>query len=172
MNFSARTPDRVREEIVALLPRLRRYCATLAGNRDMGDDLMQSAVERALMHLDRFTPGTRLDSWVYRIARNIFIDQLRAERVRGGHPVPFDEIPDVAGDDGQAIVDARSDLASATLAFAALPTAHREIFSLVVIDGMSYRDAADLLEIPVGTVMSRLARARSAIELSVTGGVA
>lgn len=158
----------LRTQIVALLPRLRRFCAALTRNGDAGDDLCQATIERALTRADQFEPGTRLDSWMYRIARNIQIDTARRRNVRG-HEVDIDDALDIAGDDGVAVVEGRSDLARAEAAMAGLTEDQRALIALVVIDGQSYKDAADTLGIPVGTVMSRIARARRAIDLAVRG---
>lgn len=157
-------PKAFRRDIVALLPRLRRFCCALAGGRENGDDLLQATVERALASEQRFERGTRLDSWMYRIARNIRIDQARASKARGGIAATIDEIAEPIGSDGIAVVEGRSDLTAVARLFAALPQPQREVFSLVALDGLSYRDAADILEVPIGTIMSRLARARSTME--------
>lgn len=154
----------LRNAIVAILPRLRRFCMALARNMDAGDDLCQAAIERALSRSGQFTPGTRLDSWMYRIAQNIHIDEGRRKQVRGIQ-VDADEVAGLAGDDGVQIVEGRSDLARAQQAMASLPEEQRAVLALVVLDGMSYKEASDTLGIPMGTVMSRLARARRAIDL-------
>ncbi len=158
----------LRTQIVALLPRLRRFCAALTRNGDAGDDLCQATIERALSRSDQFEPGTRLDSWMYRIARNLQIDAVRRRHTRGVE-IDIDDAFDVAGDDGVAVVEGRSDLARAEAAMAALPDEQRALIALVVLDGQSYRDAAEMLDIPIGTVMSRIARARRSIDLAVRG---
>jgi RNA polymerase sigma-70 factor, ECF subfamily len=160
-------PD-FRAQLVALLPRLRRFCAALTRNGDAGDDLCQAAIERALARADQFEPGTRLDSWMYRIARNLMIDTARRRKTRGTE-IDIDDTFDIAGDDGVAIVEGRSELSRAEAAMAALPEDQRALIALVVIDGQSYKDAAEVLDIPIGTVMSRIARARRSIDLAVRG---
>lgn len=105
---------------------------------------------------------------MFRIAQNIRIDQARAAKVRGVQ-VDVDELVTLEGEDGRATVEARSDLAAAQRAMAALPEDQRALMALVVLDGQSYKDAAEILDIPVGTVMSRLARARRAIDSYVHG---
>lgn len=154
--------------IVALLPRLRRFCLSLAGSHDRADDLCQAAVERALSRSDQFQAGTRLDSWMYRIARNLHIDQIRRVRTRGAE-IDIEDSFDISGEDGVQIVEGRSDLDRARRAMASLPEEQRSLLALVVLDGLSYKEAAATLEIPIGTVMSRLARARRAIDLQVNG---
>jgi RNA polymerase sigma-70 factor (ECF subfamily) len=154
-------PDDVRARIVAFIPRLRRFCGGLSESRHQGDDLMQATVERALSRIDQWQPGTSLESWMYRMARNIRIDRARADRVRGaGADVSTDVLP---SDDVLARLEARSDLDAVRAAMASLPAEQRELMALVVIDGQSYKDAAEILEIPIGTVMSRIARARRSI---------
>jgi RNA polymerase sigma-70 factor, ECF subfamily len=158
----------VRDQIVAHLPRLRRFCMVLAGNADAGDDLMQATVERALKRQDQWLQGTRLDSWMFKIAQNIRIDQARAIKVRGVQ-IDVEEAVSLTGDDGRAIVEGRSELAKAQAALATLPEDQRALMALVVFDGQSYKEAAEILDIPIGTVMSRLARARRAIDIHMHG---
>jgi RNA polymerase sigma-70 factor, ECF subfamily len=158
----------IRAQIVALLPRLRRFCMAISGGADAGDDLMQATVERALSRSDQWQQGTRLDSWMFRIAQNIKIDQARATKVRGIQ-IDVDELISLQGDDGRVIVEARSDLTAVETAMAALTDDQRASLALIVIDGQSYKDAADILNIPIGTLMSRIARARRAIDLHVHG---
>lgn len=155
-----------RAKLVELLPRLRRFCMALARGQDAGDDLCQAAVERALSRAALFDSGTRLDSWMYRIAQNIHIDQIRRHRTRGVE-VDVEEHQTLEGENGIAIVEGRSDLACAEAALNALPDDQRALMALVVLDGASYREAADILDIPIGTVMSRIARARRAIDRAV-----
>jgi RNA polymerase sigma-70 factor (ECF subfamily) len=157
------TAGSVREAIIAALPRLRRFCWALAGNADDGDDLMQATVERALDRAHQFEEGTQLNSWLFRIARNLRIDAARQSARRGLH-MTIEDAPEQQGEDGRELVENRSELAAAQRALQALPEDQRATFVLVVVEGLSYREAADLLEVPVGTVMSRLARARGRIE--------
>lgn len=165
-------PVDLRKELVALLPRLRRFCTALAkGNAD-GDDLCQAAVERALSRADQFLPGTRLDSWMYRIAQNIHIDQIRRMNTRGTEVPVDDPALSLAGEDGVRVTERRSELARARAAMFALPDDQRSLMALVVLDGKSYREAADIVGIPIGTVMSRIARARRAIDNHVNGAAA
>lgn len=157
----------MRREIVAILPRLRRFCLALARNADRADDLCHSTIERALSRSEQFRPDTRLDSWLYRIAQNIHIDQGRRERTRGIE-IDIDEVFALGGCDGLQVMEGRSDLYKARQAMANLPEDQRELLNLVVIDGMAYKDAAHILKIPIGTVMSRLARARRSINRALT----
>lgn len=161
------TKDAVfRGELVSLLPRLRRFALALTGSRDAAEDLLQAAVERAMLHASSFEKGRRLDSWVYKIMQNIWLDMRRtdARRLRNSMDVLGDEI-----EDGRRVVEARDELRLATAAFEKLPPEQRTVLMLVVLDGYSYKETADLIGAPVGTVMSRLARARAAIAANVRG---
>ena len=127
------------------------------------DDLAQTALERALTRQHQFAPGTRLDSWVFRIAQNLWIDQARSRKSRGGH-VELDE----------AHAESRSeDMASRidmTRTIASLPEDQRAVVGLVLVEGWSYQEAADILQTPIGTVMSRLSRARERIRVALSVG--
>jgi RNA polymerase sigma-70 factor (ECF subfamily) len=155
--------DEVKTRIIAFLPRLRRFCTALARSDDKGDDLMQATVEKALTRLDQWQEGSSLESWMFRIAQNTHIDEMRVLARRGVH-VDVDAAAELAGDDGRRIVEGRSDLARVRTAMAALPEDQRAALALVVLDGQSYAEAAKILEIPIGTIMSRIARARAAID--------
>jgi RNA polymerase sigma-70 factor (ECF subfamily) len=146
--------------MVELIPRLRRFAYALAGSKDEGDDLVQAACERALARLDQFAPGTRLDSWMFRIVQTIWLDRGRRRRTRGAEIDP--ELVALS-DHGVAArrAEDRLTLAAVRSAVAALPEEQRSVIALVAIDGRSYREAADALGVPIGTVMSRLARARA-----------
>lgn len=151
----------LRTQIVALLPRLRSFARGIAGSRHDGDDLLQAACEKALSRLHQFEVGTRLDRWIMQIVKTTHIDRIRQwQRQR-----PADltaEIADVLPFDARIHeqTEARQDLSIVRAAFAQLPQEQREVMVLVVMEGMSYQDAADALDVPIGTVMSRLARAR------------
>ena len=129
---------------------------------------MQATVERALARSDQWREGSRIDSWMFRIAQNLNIDLARARRTRGV-AVDLDAIAERAGEDGRVTVEQRSELAAAVDAMNALSDDQRALIALVVVDGRSYREAADMLEIPIGSVMSRLARARQAIDARLNG---
>lgn len=171
MNGGAAADEALRAAVVAALPRLRRFCYALAGGSADGDDLLQSTVERALGHMDQFTPGTQVESWMFRIAQNLHIDRGRAAR-RRGVAVPVEEAYDLAGDDGRQVVEGRSELAVALAALATVPDDQRAAFVLVVVEGLSYREAADILDVPIGTIMSRIARARGRLQQALQCGAA
>jgi RNA polymerase sigma-70 factor (ECF subfamily) len=149
----------VRQEMIELLPRLRRFAYAQTGSREAGDELVQAACERALERLDQFTPGTRLDSWMFRIVQTIWIDGMRyaGRRPRASAKV-MDALPFDARIHEQT--EARADLAIVRAAVARLPEEQRLVLALVGIDGRSYQEAADALGVPIGTIMSRLSRAR------------
>lgn len=149
-------------EIVAFLPVLRRFAISLCRSRDLADDLVQSTCERALLGAERFEPGTRLDAWLFRILRNLWFDYLRRQKTAG---VAGDiaEHPDLAGASGDAEVESRSDLRSVSAAIGRLPPEQREVLLLVCVEDLSYKETAEVLSIPIGTVMSRLARARKGL---------
>jgi len=154
--------ETIRHQIVQLLPRLRRYAIALAGSAADGDDLVQDTVERALKNLHAWEPGTRLDSWMFRIAKNRFIDKRRAAK---RHPVSGSDVLDVTdvAHDGERAMEARLSLRSVSQALQRLPEEQRHAVALVLVDGLSYRDAADLLQIPIGTLTSRISRARESL---------
>lgn len=158
--------DRVEDQLVAFLPNLRRFAISLCGARDVADDLVQAACERALANAARFESGTRFDAWMFRILRNLWIDQIRRRKTAGEH-VDVDEQHHLAGASGERDVEARLALKSVEGAIAALPDEQREVLVLVCVEELSYRETADVLEIPIGTVMSRLARARQNLAKTV-----
>lgn len=130
---------------------------------------MQATAERALLRSHQFDPATRIDSWMFRIAQNIHIDGIRGSRRRGTQ-VSSDELIDMPGEDGRTLVENRSDLALAQSALQQVPDDQRAVFILVVVEGQGYREASETLGIPVGTVMSRLARARARIAEAMNEG--
>ena len=147
--------------LIEKLPNLRRYALSLCRSGDQADDLVQSTVERALRARDGFDPDSRIEAWLFRILRNAWIDILRKNKVRGPE-VAIDNAPEFADESGHR-GDARLMVANVLDAVARLPDAQREVVLLVSVEGLSYAEAADILEIPKGTVMSRLCRARSTL---------
>ena len=149
----------VRRGLEPLFPRLWRYCLVLTGREDRADDLAQAACLRALEKAEQFTPGSRLDHWVFRIAQRLWLNELRRQAVRqGGGLASVEDIdlPDRKSDP-EANLLAREALSEVM----ALPEAQRVTVLLVYVEGYSYKEAAEILEIPIGTVMSRLAAARA-----------
>ena len=157
------------DQLVALLPALRRFARSLTGSVEEGDDVVQSACERALQRANQFQPGTRLDSWMYRIVKTVWIDRTRQKsRLElGMDPDDLAQHPD--GDAAREAED-RVALAEARRFIARLPPDQREVIVLVSVEGMGYRQAADVLGIPIGTVMSRLSRARLSLAKALEEG--
>ena len=145
-------------ELVELLPRARRFAWVLTRSHHDAEDVVQAAVERALKHADSWERGTRLDSWLFRIMQNLWRDELRSHRRRSE---PLEMAADIVGMDGRDVAIKHIQSMQATAALAELPDEHRTVIGLVVMEGMSYQEAAAILDIPIGTVMSRLARARA-----------
>jgi len=158
-------PDR----LVAIVPRLRRFCHGLCGDRDRGDDLLQATVERALARQMQWQEGTSLGNWLMRIASNLNIDRLRSDKSRGT-VVELDELDEAPGADALALLEFRSELSAVSAALAAMPGELAAVLACVVLDDRSYREAADILEIPIGTVMSRMSRARQFVDGYVRRG--
>jgi RNA polymerase sigma-70 factor, ECF subfamily len=131
---------------------------------------VQEGCLRAFARLDQWQPGTRLDSWMFRIIHNIWIDQKRASKVRGT-VVDLDSAPELMGSDGREVVERRMTLNRVLDAMEKLPQEHRELIALISIEGVSYQEAAAILEIPIGTVTSRLVRARRALYAIAVEGV-
>jgi RNA polymerase sigma-70 factor (ECF subfamily) len=146
--------------LAALLPRLRRFARSLTHHREDADDLVQVAVERALRALDQFEPGTRLDSWMFRIMKNAWIDEQRA-RGRRAEVLAPEEAGEGVGmsETGRHIVRL-----SVEAAMTRLPDEQRLVVGLVLVEGLPYKEAAEVLELPIGTVTSRLARARETLQ--------
>jgi RNA polymerase sigma-70 factor, ECF subfamily len=158
-----------RQGIVELLPRLRRFAYALTGDPDKGDDLVQEGCLRAFARLDQWQSGTRLDSWMFRIIHNIWIDQKRASKVRGTQ-INLDDAPELAGSDGRDDAERRLTLNRVLESMDRLPAEHRELIALISIEGVSYQEAAAILDIPLGTVTSRLVRARRALHAMAVEG--
>lgn len=153
------TETSVGAQIIAFLPNMRRFGYSLTRTQDRADDLVQAACERALSSAGSFQPGTRFDAWIFRIMRNLWIDQVRRQKTAGPQD-DIDERPDIMGVEGEREAHARLELSRVRQAILALPDDQREVIVLVCVEDLSYKDAAETLGIPIGTVMSRLARAR------------
>lgn len=147
-------------EIATLLPRLRRFARAITHNREDADDLVQIAVERAIKCSDQWIVGTRLDSWIFRIMKNAWIDEART-RVRRSQLFAPEEAGEHVGDD---FAEAHQQRLAIEKAISLLSEDHRLVIGLVLVDGLPYKDAAEVLEIPLGTLTSRLARARETLQ--------
>lgn len=160
--------DQTRSDIVAMLPRLRRFARALTGQMADADDIVQIAVERALMRMDQYQTGTRLDSWLFSIVRNAWIDETRSRTRRGKVFAPA-EFGEQVGNDGDAEMYAKLEADDVWSAMRKLPDEQREAVALVCVEGLAYREAADALGVPIGTLTSRLARGREALQVMLGG---
>jgi RNA polymerase sigma-70 factor (ECF subfamily) len=158
-------PEEIGERIVGLLPRLRRFARSLSRNQHDADDLVQSAVERAWKNSDQLRPGANLASWMFGIMRNAWVDNMRARSRRGEVALPEDSGSHPAA----PAADLDPTLWSVSEALGKLPEDQRLAVALVLVEGMSYKEAAAVLEIPIGTLTSRLARGRAALAAALSG---
>jgi RNA polymerase sigma-70 factor (ECF subfamily) len=156
------------DQLIAVLPRLRRFARGLTGSAAEADDLVQAACERALSREHQFQAGTRFDSWMFRIVQTIWIDQLRARNVRAEDPEVEEER--LGSDEPVRRVEARLALEEVRRAVTRLPAEQRNALMLVTVEGLSYKEAAEVAGVPVGTIMSRLARARIALQNQLESG--
>lgn len=153
---------RFRKDLVQLLPRLRRFALTLCGQAADADDLVQMACERAILKSGQWVPGTRLDSWVFTMTRNLWVSELRSRKVRvGAGQVEAAESPDLTTEIGAVEILQGNQIAAMILT---LPEGLAATLLLVSVEGHSYQEAADVLGIPIGTVMSRMSKARQVMK--------
>jgi RNA polymerase sigma factor (sigma-70 family) len=150
------------DQLAALLPRLRRFAHALSRDAADADDLTQATIERALRSKAQWEPGTRLDSRSYRIMRNLWIDTVRARGRKDKVEAPA-ELADRLGEDPRGAIEASIDLKRIMAAMQRLPEEQREIVALILIEGFGYRETAEMLDLPIGTVSSRLVRGRTAL---------
>lgn len=159
----ARSPERlVREGLVRHLPKFRRFALSLARNQADADDLVQAGFERALVKASSYNPAYKIETWVFKIIQNYWTDQMR-KKARRGTTVDLDQAYSLIGEDGRRSVETRDLSFKARLAIEQLPEEHRSVVALVLVNGETYKEAADILGVPVGTVMSRLYRARQTL---------
>jgi RNA polymerase sigma-70 factor (ECF subfamily) len=150
------------QQIVALIPRLRRYARALTGERARADDLVQDTLERAWTKLHLYRAGTDLRAWLFTVMHNVYVNQVRAAR----STVEFDEsqLDPVAPPQGD-----RLDVRDLERALQRLPDEQRQVLLLVALEDMSYDETARTLGVPIGTVMSRLSRARERLRALMHG---
>lgn len=159
MNQPMPTPA-VRDAVCEMLPRLRRFARALTGHVHDADDLVQAAVERALARAPQWQPDRPVQAWLYGILRNAWIDEQRARQ----RQQPF-HAPEEAGEEvGDASIDRHVERLSVAAAMARLPDEQRLAVTLVLVEGLSYAEAAAAMEVPIGTLTSRLARGRQALQ--------
>jgi len=150
------------QQLVELLPRLRRFALVLTRSADTADDLVQSTVARALSRLDQFQPDTRLDRWLFQILRSIWISDRRRAALHQTEALD-EHVEGIGGPDGARVAEGRLTLAEVQGRFNGLPPEQQQALLLVCVEGYSYADAANLLGVPMGTIMSRLSRGRASL---------
>jgi RNA polymerase sigma-70 factor (ECF subfamily) len=148
--------------MIDLLPRLRRLARALTQGNSDADDLVQLTVEKCLKERARWAEGSKLDSWMFTAMRNAWIDETRMRSRRRESVGAVGEAEQVA-DGSVASEELKVQAMSMRSAMAALPADQRVAVALVLVDGMSYQEAAELLGIPEGTLTSRLSRARATL---------
>ena len=152
--------DKTKNELLEILPRLRRFSHSLTCDPNVGDDLAQATVERALNKIETWDETKPLQFWIFKIAKNLWYDQLRAQKVRG-YTENIDDLPDSIEDKYQADMETSQLLKEVRQKMRELPQDQHIVLVLVAIEGYSYKEAAEMLDLPIGTVMSRLSRARA-----------
>jgi RNA polymerase sigma factor (sigma-70 family) len=152
------------ESIVEHIPRLRRYARALVGDRHSADDLVQDTLERAWNKFHLWRSGSDLRAWLFTVMHNVFVNQVR--RARNQNEQSMEEVPVVAvrATQGDAL-----ELAEVDRLLHALPAEQREVLLLVAVEQMSYDDVSRVLSVPIGTVMSRLSRARERMRVAMLG---
>lgn len=165
MNPTPAVPTAFGSELAALVPRLRRFGRLLTGHPHDADDLVQLALERAWQHQGRWTPDTRLDSWVFRIMQNAWIDEIRARQRQAQVMVDGTDVQTAAAPEASPL-----DALAVRQAVARLNDDQRAAVALVLVEGLSYKEAAEVLGVPMGTLTSRLARAREQLQALLAPG--
>jgi RNA polymerase sigma-70 factor (ECF subfamily) len=155
------------QTIAPHIPRLRRYARALAGDQHAADDLVQDTLERAINKHHLWRPGSDLRAWLFAIMHNVFVNQLRARAAHPESALDEDDLPAVPSAQGE-----RLEIRDLEGALALLPAEQREIVLLVGLEQLSYAEAAKALDIPIGTVMSRLFRGRERLRALLTGAPA
>jgi RNA polymerase sigma-70 factor, ECF subfamily len=149
------------------IPRLRRYARYLRREPDHADDLVQECLVRAIAKIDTWQPGTNLRAWLFVILRNCHINEIRREQ-------RIDPIDDAPADEPSLVTPGNQEasvaLSEVRRAYLGLSEQHREVLLLVAIEGLQYEEAAVILDVPLGTVRSRLSRARQALREALEAG--
>ena len=162
--MAGKQPDALIRALLAHVPGLRRYAAALAGNAADADDLVQDCIERALVRRDTLREPDSLGRWLKTILHNLYVTKLRR---RGAASVP---IEDFAEDLALSVPpEDQGQIRDLVRALSTLSVEHRQVLLLISLEGLSYREVAEVLDIPIGTVMSRLARARERLRSLLDG---
>ncbi|MGO4328593.1 RNA polymerase sigma factor [Cupriavidus sp. 2TAF22] len=160
---------KIQDELVEHVPRMRRYARALIHNHDLADDLVQDTLERALGRTEQFRPGSDLRAWLFSIMHNLFINQIR----RASERVVHVSVDDDSVDEGEYAVPPEQmrslEIRDLDYALQRLPVEQREVVLLVGLEEMSYADVAIALDVPIGTVMSRLSRGRERLRALMAG---
>lgn len=146
------------QQLLQTLPAIRRYCLSLTGHPSNADDLLQATVERALSRWQQYQPDTHFDRWLYRLCRNLWIDSMRREKSTDTLTDEHEQL--LSGYDTAARHEASATLQRVQERMQQLNESLRTVLYLVAVEGRSYQEAADIMDVPVGTIMSRLSRAR------------
>ncbi len=155
---SAEAPSAVfREGLMAAIPSLRAFARSLCGSMDRADDLVQETLVKAWSNANSFQPGTNLNAWLFTILRNVFYSEMRKRRR---------EVEDIDGSYAERLAipgeqNSRVDFNDFQVALEKLPADHREVLVLIGASGFSYEEAAEICGVAVGTIKSRLNRARN-----------
>lgn len=160
-------PTAFRQQLLGAIPRLRRYARALVHNADLADDVVQTALERALSHWHQFDQRRDILVWLISIAHNAYMDEYRRHsRLHSMDPQQAQDMLDMRQESGFDL-GLRIDLLAA---LQSLPVEQREPLLLVTLEQLSYSQCAEILRVPIGTVMSRISRGRSALRTLLDGG--
>ena len=154
------------DQLIACLPRLRRFAHALSRDSADADDLTQMTIERALQARAQWQAGTRIHAWAYRIMRNLWIDTVRSRGRKAKVEAPPQDA-EAIGHDPRDGIEAGIDLQRVMAVMERLPDEQREIVALILIEGFGYRETAEMLDLPIGTVSSRLVRGRNALRAMI-----
>lgn len=150
-----------RRQMVALLPRLRRYALVLERTPDGADDLVQATLERALAKLDQWQRDSHLDRWMFQVMKSVWLNKRRGAALRQTEDI--DDHPNEMSVDGVGVADAKLTLSEVRTAFAELPEEQRQALFLVSVEGYTYQEASELLGVPASTLIGRLVRGRATL---------
>jgi RNA polymerase sigma-70 factor, ECF subfamily len=160
----------MQDELLEHLPRLRRYARALVSNRELADDLVQDTVERALGRLSLFNAGTDMRAWLFTVMHNVFANQVRKSSSRAVHLSVDDESAPLRDLTTQGNQLPSLEVRDLDYALQRLPVDQRQVVLLVGLEEMSYAEVALALDVPIGTVMSRLSRGRERLRALMAGG--
>jgi RNA polymerase sigma-70 factor (ECF subfamily) len=158
--------DGADRDFVQHIPRLRRYARALTGDRGRADDLVQDTLERALVKFHLWQPGSDLRAWLFTIMHNVYVNQVRANMATTLTTLDDDAVQPAV----RATQSDRLEVRDLQVALSRVPEEQREVLLLVGLEQMTYEEAAGALGIPIGTVMSRLSRARERLRVLLAGG--